>query len=672
MRTNIKPENRRLLEALDYLDDGVISSVLAEIKVPEEGLQGRDKAATRRSIKYALALAACLVLISAVIPVVSFLSERFGAGSSKTYELTYPMFVADLEPLSEEEMMKINEVYEDWKYEQLYERYISSDGNDPEQADEYARSLLGDDPHRFFNKERYRNYQYYGKFGDCVVLATQDNRYVLMNSRVAGYEFELGGSTAGLVVYRDGEMMTLHEAYDAGFMTDAQVGAAHERHLAYMEYLDSPVEKEAEIAIPDYTPPKTTSMPTYWDYLPDLEPLSREQMTEIREAYAKYTFADQYVKYCKQYIARGENYDFGSAYKNAENAAVKGMKALFTDDYYYSRYYGTFGDSVVVALVDYTLAATEYRLKDASIVFPQGAEMYVYSDGEITEFGEFYKSGLMSDEDALRLWYRHQIYESTSRSSFEYQDGSYLEPISGVEPLTRKQISEIRTAYANYVYNTVLDQYTADYIAQYGEEEGRRTVLIKAGDALHAAVKSLFGNDLSASQYYGIIDGYVIFGIPDPLSFPEIPLSSGISVYVYSFDFDMVFKYSPNMLSEDGVKKLEQRQFEYAEYLLSAPFESIMKRYFGKVLYDDEHPLVFTHQTDRCMLIGVKSGYEELKKYDIAGYEFVFPYGVNLYVGCNGETHSLYGAHQIGYITDADMAEIYEAYLDYYEKENKS
>ena len=287
--------------------------------------------------------------------------------------------------------------------------------------------------------------------------------------------------------------------------------------------------------------------------------------------------------------------------------------------------------------------------------------MYVYRDGEITEFGEFYKSGSMSEEDALRLWYRHQIYESTSRSSFEYQDGAYLEPISGVEPLTRKQISEIRTAYANYVYNTVLDQYTADYIAQYGEEEGRRKVLIKAGDASHAAIKSLFGDDLITSRYYGIIDGYVVFGIADS--------EDSVSLHVYSFDYDMVFKYTSSMLSADGVATLTVRKAEYEAYLINNDATKLLvESYFGQILYDDEHPLVFTHKTDRCMLICVKSGYEELKKYEIAGYEFVFPYGVNLYVGCNGETHSLYAAHQIGYITDADMAQIYEAYLDYLEK----
>lgn len=669
MRTNIKPENRRLLEALDYLDDAVISSVLAEVKIPAEGSPERDKKATRRSIKYALALAACLVLMSAVIPVVSFLSERFGAGSSKTYELTYPMFVAGLEPLSEEEMMKINEVYEDWKYGRLYESYVSSPIGGSANADQYARNELGDDPHRFFNKEKYNRYQYYGKFGDCVVLATENYFYTLSTFTVAGYVFELGG-TADLIVYRNGEMMTLNEAYDSGLMTDAQVAAAHERYLAYMEYLDSPVEQEAEIAIPDYTPPEPTGEPIYLEFMPALEPLTREQMNEIRKAFAEYKFKDRYASLYRQYTALNELDNIEArAYENAKTYADKMIDKLFSGSYYYSRYYGTFGDCVIVACVDYTLRSTEYRLTDTSIVFPQGAEMYVYRDGEITEFGEFYQKGLISEYDALLLSTRHLIYETRARSS--YQEDSYLKPIKDVEPLTSEQISDIRSAYGNYVYTSVLNEYTDYFIAQYGEEEGRRMVLIKAGDALIAAGKSLFGDDLNASRYYGIIDNYVVFGIPASMSFPEDPLSSSVPVYVYSFDYKMVFKYSPNMLSEDGNKKLEQRQFEYQEYLLSAPLESIMERYFGKVLYDDEHPLVFTHQTDRCMLICVKSGYEELKKYEIVGYKFVFPYGVNLYVGYNGETYSLYSAHQIGYITEDDMAEIYEAYLDYYEKENR-
>ena len=35
MSMNIKPENRRLLEALSFIDDSIVSDMLAEIKIPD-------------------------------------------------------------------------------------------------------------------------------------------------------------------------------------------------------------------------------------------------------------------------------------------------------------------------------------------------------------------------------------------------------------------------------------------------------------------------------------------------------------------------------------------------------------------------------------------------------------------------------------------------------------
>lgn len=77
MSMNIKPENRRLLEALEYIDDKIILDVLAEVKVPDAATPGRDKRVTRRSIRYALTIAACFLLISTVIPVASYIMRHY-------------------------------------------------------------------------------------------------------------------------------------------------------------------------------------------------------------------------------------------------------------------------------------------------------------------------------------------------------------------------------------------------------------------------------------------------------------------------------------------------------------------------------------------------------------------------------------------------------------------
>ena len=78
MRMNIKPENRRLLEALSFIDDSIVSDMLAEIKIPDAPSPERNKKVTRRSIRYFLALAACLMLLIAAVPLITYLIPRIG------------------------------------------------------------------------------------------------------------------------------------------------------------------------------------------------------------------------------------------------------------------------------------------------------------------------------------------------------------------------------------------------------------------------------------------------------------------------------------------------------------------------------------------------------------------------------------------------------------------
>lgn len=78
MRMNIKPENRRLLEALSFIDDSIVSDMLAEIKIPDAPSPERNKKVTRRSLRYFLTLAACLMLLIAAVPLITYLIPRIG------------------------------------------------------------------------------------------------------------------------------------------------------------------------------------------------------------------------------------------------------------------------------------------------------------------------------------------------------------------------------------------------------------------------------------------------------------------------------------------------------------------------------------------------------------------------------------------------------------------
>ena len=88
MKKHIKPENRRLLEALYYIDEEVISDALSSVRIPEPVAPVPRKKRVVGSVKYAAALVACALLMGALIPAISMLISHvtpaesdFGAGA---------------------------------------------------------------------------------------------------------------------------------------------------------------------------------------------------------------------------------------------------------------------------------------------------------------------------------------------------------------------------------------------------------------------------------------------------------------------------------------------------------------------------------------------------------------------------------------------------------------
>ena len=68
----------RLLESLDYIDRDLIAEVIDDLKVPDaDEIPGKSKKAVLRSVKQVLMLAACVVLISAFIPMISYVIEHY-------------------------------------------------------------------------------------------------------------------------------------------------------------------------------------------------------------------------------------------------------------------------------------------------------------------------------------------------------------------------------------------------------------------------------------------------------------------------------------------------------------------------------------------------------------------------------------------------------------------
>lgn len=74
---DIKPENRRLLEAVEYIDEDIVLGVLSELKLPKAGSE-KKSARIFRQAKHIALIAACALLLGAAIPIVNYILPMLG------------------------------------------------------------------------------------------------------------------------------------------------------------------------------------------------------------------------------------------------------------------------------------------------------------------------------------------------------------------------------------------------------------------------------------------------------------------------------------------------------------------------------------------------------------------------------------------------------------------
>ena len=70
MKKEFKAENMAFLDSIDYIDDKILAEVLADVKVPKDGA---DNGKPRRAWKQIAVFAACMVLLGALFPVVTWI-----------------------------------------------------------------------------------------------------------------------------------------------------------------------------------------------------------------------------------------------------------------------------------------------------------------------------------------------------------------------------------------------------------------------------------------------------------------------------------------------------------------------------------------------------------------------------------------------------------------------
>ena len=135
----------------------------------------------------------------------------------------YYKFSGDLEPLTDEQIEECNSAYRD-AYFGSYEEYVSSK---PENMREQAEKI-------YYGMQLVQNNvytPYLGSFSGTIVvgsaLSGEEDLYMIGDA-----VFKMG-SLKKITVYKDGKCVTLSQAYNSGWITDADIAVISERVAQY-------------------------------------------------------------------------------------------------------------------------------------------------------------------------------------------------------------------------------------------------------------------------------------------------------------------------------------------------------------------------------------------------------------------------------------------------------
>jgi len=195
----------------------------------------KNEIITKRK-KHITIILVCLLLLSAVFPTAGCSSGIPGdtdiGGGNSTTETTeveettqlFWLYTPELEPLTQEQIDACDQAYR-LKCCGTLEEYIATWPEGKEQAaekDYYELTFIS----------RYRGRPYLGTFNDAIVSTWLMDSMVETRIEIAGYvmTFPTSGS---IMVYKDGEICDIIEAYEKGWLTDDNIKTISERVEKY-------------------------------------------------------------------------------------------------------------------------------------------------------------------------------------------------------------------------------------------------------------------------------------------------------------------------------------------------------------------------------------------------------------------------------------------------------
>ena len=210
--------DRRLLAALDYIDQKYIDDVFSILKEPESA--GEPEKMTRKTPlkhwRHLVALAACILLLSIASPLLSYIAQvisnfNAGAGSGTTESLEDDQFFKQM--LTEEEYDEMNAA---WK-----KFHGNENRNIVKSLDEFTYYY----PCQGF-------VCIYMKKDDLVVFTCHTPTDIYNEITVAVYLFKLPNSEE-IWVYKDQNYYSLTKAYNIGILSTDDIRELSEIHYEH-------------------------------------------------------------------------------------------------------------------------------------------------------------------------------------------------------------------------------------------------------------------------------------------------------------------------------------------------------------------------------------------------------------------------------------------------------
>jgi len=632
MKKDTAFEDKRLLEAINHIDSRYISEAMEYYGdlPPVGGLPERDKRVTRKSIRYALAIAACFLLIGAVIPVVTNIIQKFSGSAGGNPEetiLSLEDFVYDTEidtdhVITEAELGAINKL---WLYE-----FGKKFAETPEEA--MRRETKGD--------------FYFGRYGRTFVFYIKQFN-MDMEFRWGKHNFVMPW---GLFFFINGDKVYTRQEF---MVTD----------LFTQEHIDTLYDSCMNF-YPSYVPVIT---------LPEGDHvLSSEELAAMQEAF------DGSVTYSifaslESTMRRKQNssYYFGKfgdtviVWVNEADELRHGFEwSGYNFDFNFGRLYfyenGKFYDHITAAENNIMTAEEIKAFYDhySERFVPFNAIPYTcleFTDG-VEKLGE---DEMRSIDEAYAAWKYEQEYKYYYETYIEAKYSEQKAHESADRAAYRQLSRDNRHFFKEENYQTF----------RYYGKKGNKVFLVEKDRYADWNVFDLAG-------YKFVIDG----GAGD------------ILVYSGGEFTDLSEAYEKGMISKEDVKFVYERHLAYTEYFrdgmeeiapparlkIGVPYnespiklsEELQREIVWEYIADStrlEEDLMSSYAV-RCygrsgdtyavMIDGPWLYTQAMRSEIVAGYTFSFSDGQQMYIYKQGEFYSLRKAYELGIVNEEDIVAI--------------